>query len=887
MKLAGRRRDAWLALLAGLVAFALYLRTLYPGLNGIGDTPKFQYLGRILGTSHPPGYPIHLLLSAVFARLPFGNPAWRANLLSAVCASAAVALLYLLARRLGARPLVAMATALAFGCGRVLWSQATLAEVYALAATLLAALLLTLVSWGESRAPRSLDLAVLLAGLSLAHHTTVAMVAPALILYVLATDRRAGLAPPFLGRAVLLVLLGLSPYLLIVQRTRAGAPYLGAHARNLTELWDVMRGAAFEGRLFPFGAGTVLTERVPLVWGLLASELTLAGALLALVGLGVLAWRRPREALLLGLAALGLVVFALNYDVPDLDVFLVPAFVPLFALAGAGAEALVARGRRAAPALAALALAWPGVQLARNFKANDHSDRSFEMRYFASLFEALPARAAIAAESYTVDQMVLYELFGAQAAAGRDVITAPADAESVEKTAARGYTVFAFERTRAALEALGYAFAPVRLLDAPLADYKKTMARDWLVVEAGVSPEGRYASIAPAAASAPVTASPGSGVTVEFEAGEAIGASGVKAPVGLRAESLPVGAAVTVDGVEAARSERGIAFAATSRNGKLAEAHDLDPDEGLRVPFTARAFPFFRLVFPRQCAEAGAGDWVDATREASRGRLRLRIDDFETYDARLVLWLGSARALEPRLARALGKGTPVLESASFAGASAARAAMAADALDPAPFAASPVITRVELRVNDDGDFATVALDLAGLPAVARVRADVDRKSPVRALACAATPGDADFFGPASASRVSLRFDGDVAAFLAGGWNAPEREGFRWSAARDARLLLPLASVAPTRVRVRVRPLAIPGTPMTLALAVGDLALAPLPLASGWGYYEWDVPAAAWRVGTNELTFRGAAVAVPQAIGLGADTRSLGIAFSSLQLRRDP
>src|SRR6185295_7660275 len=125
--------------------------------------------------------------------------------------------------------------------GRVLWSQATLAEVYALAALLFAALLLATVTWGESRNPRTLDLAVFLAALSLAHHTTVAMVAPALVVYVLVTDRRAGLAPAFLARAVGLVVLGLAPYLLIVQRTLAPAAYLGARARNLGELWDVMR----------------------------------------------------------------------------------------------------------------------------------------------------------------------------------------------------------------------------------------------------------------------------------------------------------------------------------------------------------------------------------------------------------------------------------------------------------------------------------------------------------------------------------------------------------------------------------------------------------------------------------------------------------------------
>jgi Protein O-mannosyl-transferase TMEM260-like len=890
MEEARRRRltEALVAGLAGLIPCAVYLRTLYPGLNGIGDTPKFQFLGRILGTPHPPGYPVYLLLCAAFARLPFGNLAWRANLLSAVAASAAALLLYRLLRRLACRPLVALATALAFAFGRVLWSQATLAEVYALAAALLAAVLLATLRWEELRTPRALDLAVFMAALSLAHHTSVAMVAPALVLYVLATDRRAGLSASFLGRAVLLVALGLSPYLLILQRNLAGAPYLGARARNLAELWDVMRGTTFEARLFAFDAVTVLTDRIPRVASLVATELTLPGAFLLLVGLFILGRRQPREALLLGLSAAGLLFFALNYDVPDLDVFLVPAFVPLFALAGAGLEAILASRTRLAPVLGALSLAWPGLQLVRNFKVSDHSDRTYEGRYFAAIFEALPERAAIAAESYTVDHMVLYELLGEGASAGRDLITIPADADSVDRAVARGYSVFAFERTRTALEALGYAFTPVRLQDAPLPEYKaKLLPRDRIVLEAGLGRAGRYASIGPAGDRAALERAQGGLAAVRVVAGEKLGDTDVTAPVALRAESLASGAAAFVNGVEVARSESGIAFAAVGRTGKLMEAHDLRPEDGFRVPFTTLAFPFHRLVAPRQCVEAGGGAWVEATEAAERGRLRLRVDDFETYEARVVLWLGSGGALAPRVSQRLGTGAPSFTVDSFAPEeSGLREAAAGDAFDIVHLAGAPHLTRVELRVNDRGDFATLAVDLHGLPGAAWVRADVDRKSPVRALACAATPGDLDLFGPGTLPRVGFGFGPALEPLLAGGWNDAEPGGFRWSSSREALLLLPLASVAPTRVRVRARPLALRGPPMQLRLAVGGTETAPVTLRPGWGYYEWELPAAAWRVGTNLLAFRSSAAAAPRAVSLGDDSRSLSVAFSTLELRRD-
>jgi hypothetical protein len=38
------------------MALSLYVLTLQPDLGGPEDTPKFQFLGHVLGTAHPPGY---------------------------------------------------------------------------------------------------------------------------------------------------------------------------------------------------------------------------------------------------------------------------------------------------------------------------------------------------------------------------------------------------------------------------------------------------------------------------------------------------------------------------------------------------------------------------------------------------------------------------------------------------------------------------------------------------------------------------------------------------------------------------------------------------------------------------------------------------------------
>ena len=869
-----RRTDAYLAALAFTIAFSLYLRTLYPGLNGIGDTPKFQFVGSVLGTPHPPGYPVYTLLGWLFAQLPFGNLAWRINLLSAVSASSAVALLYLLTRGLGAQAAPALAASLAFAFGPVFWSQATLAEVYALAAALLAAILLAVVSWGATRAPRRLELAVFLTALAMAHHTTVAMVVPALVAYVLATDRHRALEPRFLLRGSVLVLLGLLPYAYVLVRNVQGASYLGARARSLGELLAVMRGASFEGRLFAFDLQTIVLDRTRVVLGILSNEMTILGLAAAALGLAVATRRAPREALLMGLAAAGLLFFGVNYDVPDLDVFLIPALVVLWPLAGLGLERLAELMSRALPRLlvASLLLMLPALQAWAHFRKSDHSGRRFEMRYFGALFEALPARAAIAAESYTIDHMVLYELLGEGAARGRDIVTVPADAEAVTSALARGYAAFAFERTAASLRPLGFRITAEPLLDGPVAEYLGTLPGARIVMQAGLRDGERVATLG-TGARPEIYDQRGEGATIEVPEGAAFAEA--RAPVELRAENASDGASLFADGRRLVRTENGLAFAVLTSGGRVLEAYDLEPP-ALRVPFTARAFPLFRVDAPPVCSDVGGGDWVEVTSAAASGRMLLRVDNHAPFDARMVVWLAGT-ALAPRLVRSEGEGDPQLDVRGFEARDPRRAeALRADGL--ALPAGPATATRLELRVNDGGLSSASIVDLGELPAAAWARAEVDLRNPTRAQVCTLEPGDARPLG----REFRLALDADAEPFLGPGWHSAEGFGFRWTSAGEAIVLVPVAAPTDLVIRARAMPL---GAGSTLAVALGDAPAEARPAAAGWNTYEWSLPSSSVRAGTNRLRIVSSRTGIPRAMGLGADHRTLGVAVSDLVVRR--
>jgi len=443
---------------------------MYPGLVGIGDTPKLQFVGSVLGTPHSPGYPLYIVLSWVFAQIPVGTLAYRINLFSVVCGACAAGLLALVLRELGCRSLIAVAGALAISFGSLYWSQSILAEVYALNALLFCAVLLFLVRWSRSRASRDLYWAIGFFGIGLAHHLTLAMTAPALFLFALAADRRV-VTPRVVLVAVLACAVGLSCYGFIWLRTSESASFLEARAQSVHDLVNIVSGKQFHRALFDFSPAELVKTRVPLVAGWIGSELRWPGLVLVVVALVGL-WRRGRAqvGLLLGAAAI-VIFFALNYNVFDVQVFLLLPMIALGLIAGLGLEVIARRldGVGAPASVAIAALLVPAVQYRANIQQNNQRRHTFEMRYFEALFDRLPAKTAIVAESYPINNMVLYELIGERRGRERRVELIRADAETIQQYLDNAFTVFAFSEARASLEFDGVQFEPVDLgLPVPL-----------------------------------------------------------------------------------------------------------------------------------------------------------------------------------------------------------------------------------------------------------------------------------------------------------------------------------------------------------------------------------------------------------------------------------
>ncbi|MFZ5819494.1 MAG: DUF2723 domain-containing protein [Chloroflexota bacterium] len=183
------RLDFWFAAAIGVLSLALYIRTLAPSLL-YGDMAEFQTLSYTLGMTHASGYPTQIVIGKLFTSLPFGNIAWRVNLMSAFFGALAVANVYLIARLMGGWRTAALLGSLSMATSVFFWRRVIVAESYGPAAGMLSLVWLFVLLWRRTDKWGWLFLAGLAGGLSLGIHSTVIMTGASALVYLLLTARK-------------------------------------------------------------------------------------------------------------------------------------------------------------------------------------------------------------------------------------------------------------------------------------------------------------------------------------------------------------------------------------------------------------------------------------------------------------------------------------------------------------------------------------------------------------------------------------------------------------------------------------------------------------------------------------------------------------------------
>ncbi|MCQ3972157.1 MAG: hypothetical protein DPW09_01780 [Anaerolineae bacterium] len=372
-----------------LTVFTLYLLTLAPGVVG-GDAGEHQFAAPLLGIPHTTGYPLYILLGKLWTLLiPFGSPAWRMNLFSALNGALAAAVTALIVYYLTPHAsrftphassfilhpssfLSAFLTGLTLTWGLTLWQWSVIAGVRSMNVLFFALITLAAILWGKRMEewksgrmnftanqpsnpptfqpsnlpnpdpqPPTPYLLALLTGLSLAHHRTTLFYLPSIALWVLWHD------PHLLRRPrqlLSLALLGLAPlllYLFIYFRGINQPPYSHEIIRDWPSFWFLVGSGDSQG-LFLSIDPAFLPARLAFIWQDLLAQLSWPGVILAALGGVWLLWRQPRHFLFQSLLLLLLLLFTLDFEVVNLNEapawYLMPAYMLLAVWVGLGAN---------------------------------------------------------------------------------------------------------------------------------------------------------------------------------------------------------------------------------------------------------------------------------------------------------------------------------------------------------------------------------------------------------------------------------------------------------------------------------------------------------------------------------------------------------------------
>ncbi len=191
------------ALVIALTVLAGYVFSLAPSVT-FWDAGEFIAAMKVLGIPHPPGTPLFILLGHVWAEMiPFGEYAWRTNLMSATFSAAAAGFWFLVVRETLGRLVPddapradwirtggGAAAAIISAFGFTNWQNSNETEVYAVASFIISVVTWLALRWraarGTDRANRPLLLIAYLLGISIANHLLALLAGPALVAFLVA-----------------------------------------------------------------------------------------------------------------------------------------------------------------------------------------------------------------------------------------------------------------------------------------------------------------------------------------------------------------------------------------------------------------------------------------------------------------------------------------------------------------------------------------------------------------------------------------------------------------------------------------------------------------------------------------------------------------------------
>jgi hypothetical protein len=312
--------------LTAIVALSVYLLTLALDITWShfsSDSGELITAAVTLGVPHPPGYPTYVLLGKLISFVEIGTMAYRFNLFSALSAAIAAGFIGATAFESlqGSKPAWAasLATGISFAFMPLVWSQAVVAEVYALNIAFLAVCLWALLGH------RSAVLTGLFLGLSITTHLTSLLMLPMVIILTKSNNRvRLGTG----------LILGLSPLLLLPILANLGSPVVWGNPSTFRGWLWLITGQIYTANLSLPESGQLIHHLSS--WSsIFIAQYAYLGWLLIIIGI-VVDKHGTRRIMGLLVTAAAYTLFSFAYNTSDAILFLMPALLLLTPILASG-----------------------------------------------------------------------------------------------------------------------------------------------------------------------------------------------------------------------------------------------------------------------------------------------------------------------------------------------------------------------------------------------------------------------------------------------------------------------------------------------------------------------------------------------------------------------
>lgn len=317
-KVLGLKSPIILPILSLLFILVTYLQTMLPS-QAFHDAGEFQVIVNTMDIAHPTGYPTYIILGKILTSLiPFGEPAWKVNLLSVIYSMGFLFLFFLLVFILTKKWLIPTIGVFTLGFNQIIWNHAGMAGVDTLNVLFIFILTTLTFWWIQKRSVPVLFLFSFLFGLGLGNHLSLIHAIFGFI-FIYARDffkNKKDFSLSLILKNCSFFILGFSIYIFLPIRQAIGVSLVDVHLNNITNLFNYITGQSFLSLMYRGGLIQIFLKTFAGL-NILITYFSCFGFLLGI--LGIISIFHKKDIFLTGLFIIffAFLLFATNYPIAD------------------------------------------------------------------------------------------------------------------------------------------------------------------------------------------------------------------------------------------------------------------------------------------------------------------------------------------------------------------------------------------------------------------------------------------------------------------------------------------------------------------------------------------------------------------------------------------